>query len=176
MKRGEISALITAPPRLFFVETPGAVAVDLGCAYTLSIGDDGAGLLEVTAGVVALEWNGRSVEVPAQARCAIRPGAGPGAPWAITAPDLLVSELAHLERGQADEGTLPALLLAARTRDTITLWHLLDSPVLGPEDRARVFDRLAALAPPPAGVEREAIVAGDARALRAYRRALEGSW
>src|SRR5262245_10108410 len=35
LERGEMSARIWAPPKLFFVDTPSAVAVDLGCAYTL---------------------------------------------------------------------------------------------------------------------------------------------
>lgn len=36
LARGKMSARIWAPPRLFFVDTPSAVAADLGCAYTLS--------------------------------------------------------------------------------------------------------------------------------------------
>src|SRR5206468_9144106 len=35
LARGTLHARIWAPPRLFFVETPSATAVDLGCAYTL---------------------------------------------------------------------------------------------------------------------------------------------
>jgi hypothetical protein len=39
--------MIWAPPRLFFVDTPSAVAADLGCSYTLEVKDDGAGVLRV---------------------------------------------------------------------------------------------------------------------------------
>ena len=35
LERGEIRAKITAPPRLFFVETASGTAVDLGCEYKL---------------------------------------------------------------------------------------------------------------------------------------------
>ena len=41
----------------------------------------------------------------------------------------------------------------------MTLWHLLTRGT--PEERARVYDRLAALAPPPEGVTREQILAGN---------------
>jgi hypothetical protein len=41
LARGKMSARIWAPPRLFFVDTPSAVAADLGCAYTLSVDDKG---------------------------------------------------------------------------------------------------------------------------------------
>ena len=37
LARGKMSARIWAPPRLFFVDTPSAVAADLGCAYTLKL-------------------------------------------------------------------------------------------------------------------------------------------
>ena len=43
LSRGEIQAKITAPPRLFFVETASGTAVDLGCEYTLNAGEDGFG-------------------------------------------------------------------------------------------------------------------------------------
>ena len=55
LERGTLHARIWAPPRLFFVNTPSAVAADLGCAYTLEVDDKGRGLLHVTSGYVALE-------------------------------------------------------------------------------------------------------------------------
>ena len=45
LARGKMSARIWAPPRLFFVDTPSAVAADLGCAYTLEVDDHGVGKL-----------------------------------------------------------------------------------------------------------------------------------
>ena len=43
----------------------------------------------------------------------------------------------------------------------MTLWHLLTRG--SPEERARVYDRLAALVPPPQDVTRELILAGEPR-------------
>src|SRR5258708_4753310 len=54
LEHGKMSARISAPPRLFFVDTAAAEAVDLGCAYSLEVDDAGRGLLHVTLGEVAL--------------------------------------------------------------------------------------------------------------------------
>ena len=65
--------------------------------------------------------------------------------------------------GGRREQALGDVLAGARARDAITLWHLLrrvDAP-----DRGRVFDALAALAPPPSSVTRQGIVDGDRQML-----------
>ena len=55
------------------------------------------------------------------------------------------------------------MLSSARRRDALTLWHLLTRGSL--EERGRVYDRLAALAPPPDGVTRELVLDGNRPAL-----------
>jgi len=55
LERGEISAVVTAPPRLFLVDTPASTAVDLGCAYKIKTDESGNGVLRVTSGWVSLE-------------------------------------------------------------------------------------------------------------------------
>ncbi|HEY4089756.1 MAG TPA: FecR domain-containing protein, partial [Bryobacteraceae bacterium] len=45
LEHGQIKATITAPPKLFFVDTKSATAVDLGCQYTMKVDDYGNGLL-----------------------------------------------------------------------------------------------------------------------------------
>lgn len=158
LERGTISARIFAPPRLFFVETPSALAVDLGCAYTLTVDDSGAGLLHVTSGWVSLEHQGRSSIVPAGAVCRTKPGFGPGTPYQNDAPARLVEALERLDFGGAPHA-LDVVLAEARNMDSITLWHLfLRSQG---ENRARIYDRLAALVEPPPGVTRDGMLAGD---------------
>lgn len=165
LDRGTLHARIWAPPRLFYVETPSAVAVDLGCTYTLSVDDAGGSLLRVTAGWVAFELLGRESFVPAGAMCVTRPGIGPGTPCFEDASPALRDALVQLDFGREDAGvrarSLALVLEQARPRDALTLWHLL-SRVQG-EERARVYDRLVALTPPPAGVTREGILAGERR-------------
>jgi len=174
LRKGTLSARIYAPPRLFFVDTPSAVAADLGCAYTLEVDDAGRGLLHVTSGWVALEAAGRESVVPAGAACLTKPGAGPGTPFFVDAPDELLSALSRLDFEAGGAEALEAALRAARPRDTLTLWHLL-ARVNGPA-RERVYERLAAISPPPAGVTREKVLGLDRDALAAWKDDLEGAW
>ena len=50
LEQGTMHARIWAPPRFFLVETPGALAIDLGCVYSLTVAPDGSGLLRVEIG------------------------------------------------------------------------------------------------------------------------------
>jgi hypothetical protein len=173
LERGTLHAHIWAPPRLFFVNTPSAVAADLGCAYTLEVDDAGRGLLHVTSGYVALETDARESIVPAGAACLTKPGAGPGTPFFEDAPEQFVESLARLDF-ENDRASLDAVLMWARKKDTLTLWHLLSR--VGADDRARVYEQLAALAPPPAGVTREGVERLDRATLDAWRSTLENNW
>ena len=74
LARGRVHALIWAPPGQFVVDTPSSRAVNLGCAYTLDVSRDGRGSIEVSAGWVAFEHDGRESFIPAGARCETRPG------------------------------------------------------------------------------------------------------
>ena len=71
LARGTMNAFIWAPPRLFFVDTPSATAVDLGCAYTLTVDDLGNGELHVMTGYVALADGSRK-------KCPFWDGSGAG--------------------------------------------------------------------------------------------------
>ncbi|HKY29487.1 MAG TPA: zf-HC2 domain-containing protein [Pyrinomonadaceae bacterium] len=179
LARGRLSARIWAPPRLFFVDTPSAVAADLGCAYTLEVDDAGASLLRVTSGWVALQLRDRESMVPAGAACATRPGIGPGTPYFEDASEIFRKALAKLDFEPQDKewSKIPSLdivLAEARPKDTLTLWHLL-SRVEG-ADRGLVYDRMAALAPPPAGVTREGILQLDGFMMSSWKAKLEDNW
>jgi len=160
-------AVIWAPPRLFFVNTPSAEAIDLGCAYTLEVDDHGHGLLRVASGWVAFERSGRESFVPGGAECLTRPGIGPGTPYMGDAVPAFRSALEKLDFGSAGPASrsveLAALLLNARVEDGLTLWHLLFR--VGDAERPLVYDRLAELVPPPRGVSRNAVISGDRRTL-----------
>ena len=181
MQRGTIHATIYAPARQFFVETPSATAVDLGCMYTLEVADSGAGRVEVTSGWVAFEMNGHESFIPAGAQCETRPEFGPGTPCFTDASDSFKAALTRLDfekLAPADRETALKIILAeARPRDAFSLWHLLNR--VHPVERAQVYDRLAQLAPPPDGVTRDAILRGDRRTLDLWWDALghgDASW
>jgi hypothetical protein len=179
LARGRLSARIWAPPRLFFVDTPSAVAADLGCAYTLEVDDAGGSLLHVTSGWVALQLKDRESMVPAGAACATRPGVGPGTPYFEDSSEIFRKALAKIDFEPQDTewSKIPALdlvLAESRPRDTLTLWHLL-SRVQG-TDRARVYDRMAQLAPPPEGVTREGILNLNEFMMKLWKENLESIW
>jgi hypothetical protein len=170
LERGEVRATIFAPPRQFAVEASSGTAIDLGCRYTLQIGEDGAGLLHVESGWVAYAYAGRESFVPADASAQTRPGFGPGTPYFDDADAQLREALPRVDFGAPTAGdrasALQTVLDTARRKDAITLWHLL--PRLRPEERARVFDRLAQLVPPDAGITRDGVIRGDRAMLEAW--------
>jgi hypothetical protein len=170
LAQGTIHARIWAPPKFFYVNTPAAVAVDLGCAYTLHVDPDGSGLVRVTHGWVAFQNGDRESFIPEQAVCATRPGVGPGTPRYEDAPDVYAAALELLDFGDpSDSGrgaALDLVLSRARPRDALTLWHLLRRG--SPDERARVYERMTSVSPPPSGVTREAILRGDRSAIDAW--------
>jgi hypothetical protein len=163
LDRGTIHASIWAPAGEFVIDTPSAVAVDLGCAYTLHVDDSGNGLLHTTLGWVGFKLADHESFIPAGAACATRRGAGPGIPYFEDASEAFLSALRKFEEVGASQeekaSALQTILAESRKRDALTLWHLL-SRVPEP-DRGRVYDRLASFVPPPAGVARDGILRLD---------------
>jgi hypothetical protein len=174
LERGRLHAMINAPPRLFIVETPSATAVDLGCSYTLEVDDAGRSRLHVTSGWVALEVKGRESIVPAGAVCVTQPGKGLGTPYFDDASANFRAALTRLDFHNGGAKALDIVLAEAREYDTLTLWHLL-ARVAGPE-RARVYNRLANLIAPPAGVTREGVLRLDKAMLELWKNELEWAW
>ncbi len=179
LAHGKMSAKIWAPPRLFFVDTPSAVAADLGCAYTLEVDDQGVGLLHVSSGWVALQLKDRESMVPAGATCATRPGTGPGTPYFDDASENFRSALSKLDFGYAVDIPdlqlpLEVVLAESRRRDTLTLWHLLSR--VQENDRAHVYERMAVLVPPPDGVTREGVMQLNEQMLQLWKDKLEKVW
>ncbi|MFQ5570212.1 MAG: anti-sigma factor family protein [Rhodothermales bacterium] len=159
LETGTIHAQIWAPPRLFFVETPSALAIDMGCAYTLQVDSTGGSLLHVTSGYVALEHGERTSVVPAGSMCLTRPGHGPGTPFDEEASDAFRQALIQLDFEDGGAGALSVLLAEARAVDAITLWQLMYQ--VNPNDRGRLYDRLVELVPPPEGTTRAGVLRGD---------------
>jgi FecR protein len=163
LERGTIHAVIWAPPGEFVVDTPSAVAVDLGCVYTLHVDDSGAGLLRTTMGWVGFKLNGHESFIPAGAVCKTRPKIGPGTPYMENASSSFQDALSRFDFESITpterSALLSTLLSGARKDDAMTLWHLLSR--VSDAERPGVYDRLAALAPAPQGVTREGILRLD---------------
>lgn len=175
--RGKMSARIWAPPRLFFVDTPSAVAADYGCAYTLEVKDDGGSVLHVTSGWVAMESKDRESIVPAGASCETRPGLGPGTAYYNDASPAFLEALTKVDfdpDAAVRETALASVLDEARPRDTLTLWHLFRRS--DGADRERLYDKLASFVPPPPGVTREGMLRFDEKMTSQWLDVLEPMW
>jgi FecR protein len=163
LDRGTIHTFIWAPPGQFVVDTPSAVTVDLGCAYSLQVDDSGGGIVRTSLGWVGFKLNGHEAFIPAGAACATRPKVGPGTPYFEDAPAEFRAALARFDfqdstpRRRAED--LAIVLVQSRERDALTLWHLLARVDEG--ERILVYDRLRRLAPPPASVTKEGILRLD---------------
>lgn len=173
LAKGKVSALLWAPPRLFFVDTPSAVAADLGCAYTLEVDDSGGSLLRVTSGWVSLELQDRESMVPAGAACQTKRGIGPGTPYFEDSSPEFREALAKIDF-EHNTASVSALLSHSRNRDTLTLWHLL-SRVSG-QERLHVYEKIAEFVPPPTGVTQDGVLRLDQQMLDLWRDKLEASW
>jgi hypothetical protein len=183
LERGTMSAVIEAPPRLFFVRSPSALATDLGCAFTLTVDDAGNSRLEVTEGWVELSEKGRISLVPAGMAAAATTGEAPGTPYSVELPDSVVRAVKRIDDGSATDADLDLVLASLsiataphpdRQRSATTMWHLLQRT--GGARRATVERRLNELAPRPRGVTTEGILALDRRMLDRWRADLHPMW
>jgi hypothetical protein len=169
LEHGTIHAFIWAPPGQFVVETPSARTIDLGCRYTLHVAPDGDGILQVETGWVAFQWQKLESFIPAGAECKTRASRGPGTPYYDDAPDALTHALSQFDETHSPIA-LRAVLTAARSRDALTVWHLL-ARTQGAE-RNEVFTRLGELVKLPEAISRQRILQGDPGAIDASWNAL----
>jgi len=175
LELGTIHAAIWAPPGEFVVDTPSATAVDLGCAYTLQVNDDGSGTLRTTLGWVGFHKDGHDSFIPAGAMCTTRPAQGPGTPYFEDASERLRGALHALDFESLSatdrEQALRTVLGETRRRDAFTLWHLLTR--VNADERPLVYDRLTSLVAPPANVTREGTLALDPQMMDAWWNAFD---
>jgi hypothetical protein len=175
LDRGTIHATIWAPPGEFVMDTPSAVAVDLGCMYTLHVDESGAGLLRTTLGWVGFQSSGHESFIPAGAAVATYAQTGPGLPYFEDSSDAFRSAISRFDSptepyAQRAEA-LRVILNEARPRDGLTLWHLLSR--VDESDRPSVYDRLDALVPTPQGVTRAGVLRLDRAMLDSWWDALD---
>lgn len=174
LERGVLQAKISAPPRLFIVDTPSAVAVDLGCAYKLEVDKAGNSYLHVTSGFVALERGGRESIVPAGAICKTKRGGGLGTPFSADTTDKFRAALERFDFSNGGSRAVQTMLENRNFYDMITLWHLLSR--VQKADREKIFDALADYVKPPDDITREGILTLDKKMLASWRTEVERTW
>jgi hypothetical protein len=158
LNRGRINATIWAPPRLFFVETPSATAIDLGCMYTLEVAEDGSGILKVISGWVALQAGNAESLIPSDAICKTKKYFGPGTPFFEDASDEFKTALDKFDFGGNKTSMLETILKEARKKDALSLWHILSK--VSDKEKGETFQRLSELIEIPEGVTLEGIING----------------
>lgn len=173
LRRGTLHARIWARPRFFVVETRAALAVDLGCVYTLRVDTTGSGILAVSYGEVELSGSGRASLIVAGTAAGMD-STGPGIPYPIASSVGFRRAVHRADTGTLDAAALDLLMREATTQGTITLWHLLFR--VDGQARAALYDRLAQLAPPPRGVARSDALRLEPAALNAWKETLRPTW
>ena len=74
----------------------------------------------------------------------------------------------------ANDSALSVILATARPRDAVTLWHVLSGWRGSVEQRRRVYNRLAAMVPPPPLAEGGAVY-GDPLVMKLWWERLPGA-
>lgn len=174
LEHGVLQAQISAPPRLFIVDTPSAVAVDLGCAYKLEVDKAGNSYLHVTSGLVALERGGRESIVLAGAMCITKRGKGLGTPFSEETNEKFRAALQRFDFSNGGSLAVQTMLDNRNFYDMITLWHLLSR--VQKADREKIFDALAAYVTPPSDITRVGILTLDKKMLASWRAEVERVW
>jgi len=158
LQRGKIGRRDLCSPNLFFVDTPSAVAIDLGCTYTLEVDSDGNSIVHVTHGLVSVQSHGSRSYILTGAVCVARKNSAPDTPYFPDALPVMINALKEFD-ADSSPGTLQTVLASARKKDAPTLWNLIPK-THGPE-RAAVVDRLTGLVGLPAGATRDGVMQDD---------------
>jgi FecR protein len=170
LRYGSIHARISAPPRLFIVDTPAARAVDLGCEYTLKIERNGSGELTVLAGWVELSHISRQSLVPAGASARIASDGTLSPPYFGDASAAFKQALLDFSFNLGDRArhraALDTVLRESRQRDSLTLLNLFARA--DTEERLQLFDRLNQLVPAPPLITRETVRDWELNSMNAW--------
>lgn len=122
LERGGLELSWTGPPRGVRVETPAASVIDLGCAYSLFVDDEGTDLSVVDGTILLKNALGESY-VAGGSGARARPGEPPALPLRFDAEPGFAAAMEALNRGE--RAALPEALELARPEDLLTLWNLL---------------------------------------------------
>jgi hypothetical protein len=179
LDRGSVSATIFAKPEQFQIGTPAGLSVDLGCKYDLSVSDDGVSTMTVTFGRVRFEAHGKSVIVPKGSMCTATREDGPCIPVPLDMSPEFRDAALRLERADPpdprDIDTVCDRELDIHEKTSVTIWHLFTNAESA-EVRAKMFEQLTKVYPPPAGCDVAALENRDAKLVAAWRETITHDW
>lgn len=153
---GTIDADILAKPRSFFVDAGKVTAVDLGCAYKISLDEKGDGLLYVKSGRVSLESaGGRGSLVPEGKFCVLKKDVGPGTPFRGDTSPQLKKALMDFDFGDCGTQCVNVILKNAKKTDAVTLLNII--PRVDDEYKTIVYNKVSNYCPPPKNLPKDSI-------------------
>ena len=153
---GTIDANILAKPRSFFVDAGKVTAVDLGCAYKISMDEKGDGLLYVKSGRVSLESaGGRESLVPEGKYCILKKDIGPGTPFRGDTSPKLKKALMDFDFGECGSQCVNVILKNAKKTDAVTLLNII--PRVDDEYKTIVYDKVSNYYTPPKNLPKDSI-------------------
>jgi hypothetical protein len=163
LKKGSIYTKNWIPAKHFSVITPSVSAVDLGSSYTIEVDENGSSFLHVIEGYIAVGSGKYEEIVPAGAVCEAIKNNEPGTPYFLNASTEFKAALSRFDSGNGTQDDLETILENSDSKDALSLWYLLK--YARPDDVKPIYDRLAELLPPSAGVTYEGIRKGDNKML-----------
>lgn len=163
LDRGEIDVRVWAPPGRVVVATPAGSAVDLGCIFRLTVGEDLVTRLRVSTGWVMLDNAYGEQFVPAGASSEMRHDRAPSVAVFDDATEAFRRAVRELEATAPapPPALVQAVISEARARDAFTLITLARLDGLAPAIRATLLERLTVFHAPPARDAITRILAGD---------------
>jgi hypothetical protein len=175
LRRGTLNARIWAAPRFFVVETRSAVAIDLGCVYTLHVDSSGNGILAVSYGEVELRTSNQTSLLAAGTAAQLsHEGGGAGIPYPTSSSAEFRNAVLLADAGALDSASFRLILREATQQGTITLWHLI--PRVPPAWRIMVLARLREIAPIPEAVNAHDVMGLNAESLTMLKGSLRPLW
>ena len=159
LKLGKITAKTPGSPQMLSVVTPSASSLDRGSRYSVEVAEDGSSFFSVTSGSIIIKSGGENEIVPAGVVCETVKDKGPGTPYRLNSDTEFKSALSRLDFGNGTEDDLETLLDNAGRQDALSLWYLLRDAE--PGEVQQIYNRLAELVKPPAGVTYEGIKVGN---------------
>lgn len=160
LQYGTLNAHIYSTPKTFFVETRSTIAVDMGCAYTITVDTSGDGIIYVHSGMVVLTSSNRESLVPAGKFCMTKKDSGPGTPYSKYSSAAFRNALVSFDFNNGGAAALKDILRIATQKDAATLICLM--PRVDDNTRMTIYNRVNAYSPAPASMSNDSMLKPEA--------------
>jgi hypothetical protein len=159
LKFGRLYVKIWTPTNLLSLIIPSAYVIDKGSTYTIEVDKSGSSSLRVITGSIIIRSGTDNEIIPAGAVCETMKNRNPGTPYFQNSSAAFKTALSVYDFGNRSRADLEKVIQNAGKNDAMSLWYLLKDT--SPGGMELVYNKLAELVPPPAGVSLDGIKKGD---------------